>query len=184
MEIPNAQLQLTEGQTFRRENPAPGIAVVEVSQSAVNTVRVTVTGVDDLPDETVVQSQSGLLHRAYMIQPITSNTQSPVGVVTTWLMTFLYTKRSVIFSPPRNRLSWSRENRSLCSEKGVKLIFLVLWFWRSACALLIQEEVFGSIILINTVNLGRSLQGIRKPEGIHAVFAVTHLFRLNQAFLL
>jgi iron complex outermembrane receptor protein len=61
VEIPNAQLQLTEGQPFRRENPAPGIAAVEVSQTAVNTVRVVVTGVDGLPEGTVVQSQAGLV---------------------------------------------------------------------------------------------------------------------------
>ena len=61
VEIPNAQLQLPGGQPFRREKPAPGIAAVEVSQTAANTVRVVVTGVDGLPEGTVVQSQTGLV---------------------------------------------------------------------------------------------------------------------------
>ena len=61
VEIPNAQLRLTEGQPFRRENPAPGIAAVDVSQTAVNTVRVVVTGVDGLPEGTIAQGQTGLV---------------------------------------------------------------------------------------------------------------------------
>lgn len=61
VEIPNAQLQLAEGQSFRREKPIPGIIAVELSQSTATTVRVTVTGVNSLPEGTVVQSQSGLM---------------------------------------------------------------------------------------------------------------------------
>jgi iron complex outermembrane recepter protein len=61
VDIPNAQLQLPDGGGFQQVNPADGIAVVTVEAIAANTVRVTVTGVDSLPDGAIVQSQSGLV---------------------------------------------------------------------------------------------------------------------------
>lgn len=71
VEVPNAQLQLSEAQ-FRRDNPVPGIAAVEVSEIAANgTVRVTVTGVDGLPKGAIVQRQSGL------VLNVTSVAESP-----------------------------------------------------------------------------------------------------------
>lgn len=65
-----------------------------------------------------------------------------------------------------------------------RLVFLVFWFWCSTRTWLIQEEILSRVVLINTVNLGRSLQRIRKPKGIHTVFAVAHLIGLHQALLL
>ncbi|WP_016950231.1 type IV pilus secretin family protein [Anabaena sp. PCC 7108] len=48
-DIINTQLRLPQGKSFRQENPAPGIASVEVNQLDTNSVRVTVTGSDNVP---------------------------------------------------------------------------------------------------------------------------------------
>jgi len=48
-DVINAQLRLPKGDNFRQENPAPGIASIEVKQLNTNSIRVTVTGIDDLP---------------------------------------------------------------------------------------------------------------------------------------
>jgi type IV pilus assembly protein PilQ len=48
-DVINAQLRLLNGENFRQENPAPGIASIEVKQLNTNSIRVTVTGIDDLP---------------------------------------------------------------------------------------------------------------------------------------
>ena len=45
----NAQLRLPTGDNFRQENPAPGIASIEVKQLDTNSIRVTVVGIDDTP---------------------------------------------------------------------------------------------------------------------------------------
>ncbi len=48
-DVINAQLRLPKGENFRQENPAPGIALIEVKQLDTNSIRVTVTGIDDTP---------------------------------------------------------------------------------------------------------------------------------------
>jgi type IV pilus assembly protein PilQ len=48
-DVINAQLRLPKGDNFRQENPAPGIASIEVKQLETNSIRVTVTGIDDVP---------------------------------------------------------------------------------------------------------------------------------------
>jgi len=48
--IVNAQLRLPKGGNFRQENPAPGIAVIEVKQLDTNNMQVTVTGTDNAPN--------------------------------------------------------------------------------------------------------------------------------------
>jgi type IV pilus assembly protein PilQ len=48
-DIINAQLRLPKGDNFRQENPAPGIAAIEVKQIDTNSIRVTVIGIDDTP---------------------------------------------------------------------------------------------------------------------------------------
>jgi iron complex outermembrane receptor protein len=60
-DIPNAQLQLPDRQEFRQENPAPRIASVTVTAKDANTIQIIVTGIDGVPDGTILQSQSGLL---------------------------------------------------------------------------------------------------------------------------
>ncbi|MFM7365862.1 MAG: AMIN domain-containing protein [Cuspidothrix sp.] len=58
-DVINAQLRLPKGDNFRQENPAPGIALIEVKQLDTNSVRVTVTGIDDVPsNQPVVQKDN------------------------------------------------------------------------------------------------------------------------------
>ena len=56
--IPNAQL--AQGKTFRQENPAAGIASIAVTQQGTNNIRVTVTGIQDLPQVEVGRSDRAL----------------------------------------------------------------------------------------------------------------------------
>jgi type IV pilus assembly protein PilQ len=48
-DIINTKLRLPQGKSFREENPAPGIAFVEVNQLEANSVRVTVMGSENAP---------------------------------------------------------------------------------------------------------------------------------------
>ncbi|WP_138497591.1 type IV pilus secretin family protein [Nostoc sp. PA-18-2419] len=60
-DIINTQLRLPQGNSFRQDSPAPGIASVEVSQLDANSVRVTVTGSNNVPgSEPVVRSANGI----------------------------------------------------------------------------------------------------------------------------
>lgn len=52
-DIPNAVLALTDAQAFNAENPTPDIARVQVVQADGNTIRVTVTGNNALPQQEV-----------------------------------------------------------------------------------------------------------------------------------
>jgi type IV pilus assembly protein PilQ len=60
-DIINTQLRLPQGNSFRQDSPAPGIASVEVNQLDANSVRVTVTGSNNAPgSEPVVRSPNGI----------------------------------------------------------------------------------------------------------------------------
>jgi type IV pilus assembly protein PilQ len=60
-DIINTQLRLPQGNSFRQDSPAPGIASVEVSQLDANSVRVTVTGSNNAPgNQPVVRSPNGI----------------------------------------------------------------------------------------------------------------------------
>jgi type IV pilus assembly protein PilQ len=60
-DIINAQLRLPQGKTFRQENPAPGIALIEANQLEANSVRVIVTGSNDAPtSQPVMRRDNGL----------------------------------------------------------------------------------------------------------------------------
>lgn len=48
--IVNAQLRLPKGGNFRQENPAPGIAVIEIKQLDTNNMQVIVIGTDNAPN--------------------------------------------------------------------------------------------------------------------------------------
>ena len=48
-DVINTQLRLPKGNNFLQKNPAPGIATIEVKQLDANSIRVTVTGIDDAP---------------------------------------------------------------------------------------------------------------------------------------
>ncbi|MEH1899290.1 MAG: AMIN domain-containing protein [Nostoc sp.] len=60
-DIINTQLRLPQGNSFRQDSPAPGIASVEVNQLDANSIRVTVTGSNNTPEsQPVVRSQNGI----------------------------------------------------------------------------------------------------------------------------
>jgi type IV pilus assembly protein PilQ len=56
-DIANTQLNLTKGDSYRQENPMPGITSVVVSQLDANSVRVTVTGAQSPPTAEILQSE-------------------------------------------------------------------------------------------------------------------------------
>jgi type IV pilus assembly protein PilQ len=60
-DVINAQLRLPKGDNFRQENPAPGIAAIEVKQLDTNSIRVTVTGIDDVPSSQPVMRKDNNL---------------------------------------------------------------------------------------------------------------------------
>ncbi|URD48555.1 TonB-dependent receptor domain-containing protein [Chroococcidiopsis sp. CCNUC1] len=60
-DIPNAQLRLPDGKTFRQDKPANGIDAVIVTQQTENSIRVTITGTAELPQAEVNQSAQGLV---------------------------------------------------------------------------------------------------------------------------
>ncbi|MEH2021982.1 AMIN domain-containing protein [Nostoc sp.] len=60
-DVINTQLRLPQGNSFRQDSPAPGIASVEVSQLDANSIRVTVTGSNNVPSsQPVVRSPNGI----------------------------------------------------------------------------------------------------------------------------
>ncbi|MEH1970219.1 AMIN domain-containing protein [Nostoc sp.] len=60
-DIINTQLRLPQGNRFRQDSPAPGIASVEVNQLDANSIRVTVTGSNNAPgSQPVVRSPNGI----------------------------------------------------------------------------------------------------------------------------
>jgi type IV pilus assembly protein PilQ len=60
-DVINTQLRLRQGNNFRQEKPAPGIASVEVVQLDANSIRVIVTGDNDAPSgQPVVRKSDGI----------------------------------------------------------------------------------------------------------------------------
>ncbi|MEG3846911.1 TonB-dependent receptor, partial [Microcoleus sp. herbarium19] len=59
--IPNAVLSLAEGNEFKVENPAAGIASISVTQVSPTFVQVLITGVDRLPRAQVSTNERGLV---------------------------------------------------------------------------------------------------------------------------
>ncbi|MBD0345124.1 MAG: AMIN domain-containing protein, partial [Coleofasciculus sp. Co-bin14] len=57
-DIANTQLSLSKGDSFRQENPMPGITSLVVSQLNANSVRVTVSGAENPPEGKILQSDS------------------------------------------------------------------------------------------------------------------------------
>src|SRR5919199_1989397 len=56
-DIVNTRLNLKEGNSFRQENPMPGITALVVSQLDANSVRVTVSGAVNPPSSQIIQSE-------------------------------------------------------------------------------------------------------------------------------
>ena len=76
--IINTQLRLAQGNSFRQDNPAPGIASVQVSQVDANSIRVVVAGTNGVPNGQIVpgQGQSIVLSVAGVGGTAQSNVQS------------------------------------------------------------------------------------------------------------
>jgi type IV pilus assembly protein PilQ len=55
--IINTQLRLPQGNSFRQDNPAPGISSVEISQVETNSIRVVVAGTSGVPNGQVMPGQ-------------------------------------------------------------------------------------------------------------------------------
>ncbi|MEG3843713.1 AMIN domain-containing protein [Microcoleus sp. herbarium14] len=76
--IINTQLRLAQGNSFRQDNPAPGISSVQVSQVDANSIRVVVAGTNGVPNGQIVpgQGQSIVLSVAGVGGTAQSNVQS------------------------------------------------------------------------------------------------------------
>ncbi|MEQ8536890.1 MAG: AMIN domain-containing protein [Coleofasciculus sp. D1-CHI-01] len=57
-DIVNVRLNLREGNSFRQDNPMPGITAVTVSQIEPNSIRVTVSGDENSPQGQILQQES------------------------------------------------------------------------------------------------------------------------------
>lgn len=60
-DIPNAQLKLTSGETFRQEKPVSGITEVTVNNIDANNIRLTVTGEASVPAVELFDTDQGLV---------------------------------------------------------------------------------------------------------------------------
>ncbi|GFE67439.1 similar to TonB-dependent receptor [Chroococcus sp. FPU101] len=60
VDLPNAQLQLLEGNEFTQENPIEGIASVNIVTVDENNVRITVTGDEVPPEGEIISTEQGL----------------------------------------------------------------------------------------------------------------------------
>ena len=60
-DLPNAQLHLPSGSTFRQEKPGKGIASIQVTNTNANTIQVKVTGETDVPTLELFDSNEGLV---------------------------------------------------------------------------------------------------------------------------
>ncbi|AFY51247.1 TonB-dependent siderophore receptor [Nostoc sp. PCC 7524] len=61
IDIPNTVLTLSDGNEFRRENPAPGIKLVSITQNDANNIRVSITGETSVPTAQIISSDNGLI---------------------------------------------------------------------------------------------------------------------------
>ena len=59
-DIANTQLSLSEGDSFRNDNPMPGITSVVVSSLDANSIRVTVSGADSPPTGQILSEAQGI----------------------------------------------------------------------------------------------------------------------------
>ncbi|WP_373536505.1 AMIN domain-containing protein [Microcoleus sp.] len=55
--ITNTKLRLSQGNSFRQDNPAPGISSVEITQIEANSIRVVVAGTNGVPNGQVMPGQ-------------------------------------------------------------------------------------------------------------------------------
>jgi iron complex outermembrane recepter protein len=60
-DVPNAQLRLPSGDTFKQDNPIAGVTAIAVINQDANTVRLTVTGATETPKVELFDSNEGLI---------------------------------------------------------------------------------------------------------------------------
>ncbi|MEI1377488.1 AMIN domain-containing protein [Nostoc sp. UHCC 0926] len=83
-DVINTQLRLPQGNSFRQDSPAPGIASVEVSQLDTNSIRVTVTGSNNVPSsQPVVRSPNGITLRFSPSAGTIASTPTPTAPTST-----------------------------------------------------------------------------------------------------
>ncbi|MEH2223051.1 AMIN domain-containing protein [Nostoc sp.] len=83
-DVINTQLRLPQGNSFRQDNPAPGIASVEVSQLDANSVRVTVTGSNNAPgSQPVMRSPNGITLSFSPSTGTTASVPTPTAPIST-----------------------------------------------------------------------------------------------------
>lgn len=75
-DLVNTELQLPDGNTFEKSNPAPGIRSITVAQLDENSVRVTIDGGTTSPVGQVSQGQSGIVLN---VSQSGANTSSPAA---------------------------------------------------------------------------------------------------------
>ncbi len=79
-DIINTQLRLPQGNSFRQDSPAPGIASVEINQLDANSIRVTVTGSNNVPgSQPVVRSPNGITLSFSPSTGTTASTPTPTA---------------------------------------------------------------------------------------------------------
>jgi iron complex outermembrane receptor protein len=110
IEIANAQLRLSSGETFQQNNPAPGITSVVVAPSGSNTVRVIISGSEGLPEGKVIASQSGLM------LSILSPTEESAEVEEELIVTAEKRRED----PQKVPISLTTLNRQFLNDAGVK----------------------------------------------------------------
>ncbi|MDB9357392.1 AMIN domain-containing protein, partial [Nodularia spumigena CS-587/03] len=76
-DIINTQLRLPEGNNFRQDNPAAGIASVEVMQLDTNSIRVMVTGSNNIPTNQPVVRKSNEITLSFTPSATTASTGTP-----------------------------------------------------------------------------------------------------------
>ncbi|MGM3306414.1 TonB-dependent siderophore receptor [Anabaena sp. WFMT] len=74
IDIPNSQLRLPSGNTFRQEKPNVGISEITVTNLDANTIRITVTGETGAPQVELFDDDAGLV---FGVVPSVTNTPTP-----------------------------------------------------------------------------------------------------------
>jgi len=77
IDLINTQLNLPEGESFKQDNPAPGIASIEVSQRYANSVRVTITGEKTVPEVAISSEDNQLVVGLNQTSPTASTPSQP-----------------------------------------------------------------------------------------------------------
>ncbi|MCG6135308.1 MAG: AMIN domain-containing protein [Nostoc sp. LLA-1] len=76
-DIINTQLRLPQGNSFRQDNPAAGIASVQVMQLDANSVRVMVTGINSIPTGQPLVRKSDEITLSFTPSATTASTPAP-----------------------------------------------------------------------------------------------------------